>query len=101
MSDQKESEEIVQERISGMFLTLRERIITMTPESREMESFLKTLCTTMTVKRDNNTDRVFKTLLPPRRKEKEEGEISPSFLSGAGDGIRTRDPQLGKLVLYH
>ncbi len=29
------------------------------------------------------------------------GYAAPSALSGAEDGIRTRDPNLGKVVLYH
>ncbi len=39
----------------------------------------------------------------PRRRSTPElrgREILPSKVSGAGDEIRTRDPQLGRLMLY-
>ena|GEM_PF-6000223 len=34
-------------------------------------------------------------------RDADSGEIQPHRENGAGDGYRTRGPQLGKLMLYH
>ena len=37
----------------------------------------------------------------PRRHQSSPGSATYVGSTGAGNGIRTRDPQLGKLMLYH
>jgi hypothetical protein len=37
---------------------------------------------------------------PCRRRGKKVGDRSPTCIAGAEDGIRTRDPHLGKVMLY-
>ncbi len=56
---------------------------------------------------DHGTDGMHTRLLPDSGAEEGEGRNPrgeprevPAFRIGAGNGIRTRDPQLGKLMLY-
>ena len=39
--------------------------------------------------------------LTPLERGLEDNYVNPLYLSGAGDGIRTRDFHLGKVAFYH